>query len=75
MRTQTWAALLILKFNSPNDDFMDFCILYINGLAQECSYSIAKALQLLQSWTEPSILCDSTGGWNPSSWKTAILLF
>ena len=28
--------------------------LYINGLAQDCSYSIANALELLQSCTKPS---------------------
>ena len=30
-------------------------ILYIDGLAQDCSNSIANALELLQSCTKPSI--------------------
>ena len=28
---------------------------HINGLVQDCSYSIANALELLQSCTKPSI--------------------
>ena len=31
---------------------------YIDGLVQDCSNSIANALELLQSGTKPSILLD-----------------
>ena len=31
--------------------------LYIDGLVQDCSNSIANALELLQSCTKPSICC------------------
>ena len=33
----------------------------INGLVQDCSYSIANALKLLQSYTKPSICCSPRG--------------
>ena len=35
--------------------FMNDCCVYIDGLAQDCSNSIANALELLQSCTKPSI--------------------
>ena len=28
---------------------------YIDGLEQDCTISIANALEILQSWTKPSI--------------------
>ena len=31
---------------------------YIDGLVQDCSNSIANALELLQSWTKPGIYKD-----------------
>ena len=34
--------------------FTMFNHVYIDGLAQDCSNSIANALELLQSWTKPS---------------------
>ena len=35
-------------------------VVYINGLVQDCSNSIANALELLQSCTKPLILCYVT---------------
>ena len=58
--SQSRPILLILKFEYVSPFFG--CInsfppsaVYIDGLVQDCSNSIAKALELLQSCTKPSI--------------------
>ena len=52
------------SFDPPANYFIDWCFnnfchliwyQYINGLVQDCSNSIANALELLQSCTKPSI--------------------
>ena len=46
----------------PNVVFVDWIIhyhLHLDGIARDCSYSIANALELLQSCTEPLMWCRS----------------
>ena len=55
---------------------------YIDGLVQDCSNSIANALELLQSCTKPSICCScelfiqniSIGGLEPDCGNSSTLL-
>ena len=60
----------------------DYILAYIDGLAQNCSNSIANALELLQSFAKPSIWCKEInlkvcGVMDTSNWKlfNIILLF
>ena len=63
--TPTKTSFLTLDFNGLNKDnwiqdvkhlSLGFGAPYIDGLAQDCSNSIANALELLQSCTKPLIL-------------------
>ena len=46
----------------------DILILYFNGLVQDCSISIANALEILQSCTEPSVSPGQYRGYHFLPW-------
>ena len=39
-------------------------LVYTDGLVQDCSNSIANALELLQSYRKPSIQCGASFTWS-----------
>ena len=47
--------LLVISLTPNTVELSTKSLLYINGLAQDCSNSIANALELLQSYATPSI--------------------
>ena len=49
----TWNELDIIVFQSSLTLKYVKIFVKIDGLAQDCSNSIANALELLQSWTKP----------------------
>ena len=47
---------------------------HMDGLVQDCSHSIADALELLQSCTKTSI-CHDVDYWNEMFWSSLIMIF
>ena len=45
-----------------------FLLAYNDGLVQDCSISIANALEILQSCTKPSIWCNNIADHHSTSW-------
>ena len=43
--------------------------IHIDGLVQDCSNSIANAVELLQLCTKPPISCSNVFGAQPSKWQ------
>ena len=49
-----WSLRLVNRVSITSDVLHNFQV-YVEGLVQDCSNSIANALELLQSCTEPSM--------------------
>ena len=48
-----WVVMCEVKHEKIDKN--DYIYIYIDSLVQDCSNSSALAMELLQSWTEPSI--------------------
>ena len=48
------------------------CYEYFNGLVQDCSNSSALAMELLQSWTKPSICSFMMNPYSAQSWLLSL---
>ena len=62
-----WVDMLVKDYINASNQFQcNTCMYnaYIDGLVQDCSNSIANALELLQACTKPSICCYKYIDWS-----------